>query len=368
MSKPAIMMVLIAMAVGAAAQTASQPPELLPIVQLGKFGYIDRSAKVVIPPQFVGAWDFSEGLAVVTVFVPDYLYPLAGVIDASGAWVVQPTFSKIGTFHEGHARAELNDEYGTWVLLSKSGEIVKVPSTDITAVSMQIGEMSEGLVSFSPKGDKFGFMDAAGSLAVPVTYSSVSSFHEGLAEVCQEKCGYIDVHGQIVIPSTYTAGLDFEGGKARVCNGSTCGYITKTGVFAPSPEVFLLAHLFGQHIVEYNSDGLHALYKDGLVGFVDDHDKVIIKPQFKDADEFSEGLAAVTVDEYGTCGYIDKTGKMAIPAIFGSCDKFTGGIAAIDRFDANQGTSIGYIDKKGHLLWLSTATGLQMPQTLKPKK
>jgi hypothetical protein len=362
--KRAILVILLTVVVGVNAQTASQPPELLPIVQYGKFGYIDRSAKIVIQPQFAESWDFSEGLAIVTAFGPDYLYPLAGVIDASGAWVIKPTFIKIGTFHEGHARAELNDRYGTWVLLSKSGDTVKVPSEEVTADSMQIGEMSEGLVSFSPTGEKYGFMDGGGALAVPVSYSSVRSFHEGLANVCQEKCGYVDVHGHVVIPLTYSTGLDFDGGKARVCSGNKCGYVSKTGTFTTSPEVFLLDHLFGQHIVEYNADGLHVFRKGALVGFVDDHDKVAIKPQFKDADEFSEGLAVVIVDEYGTCGYVDKTGKMAIPAVFGGCDKFSGGIAPIDHFDANQGTSIGYVDKKGHLLWLSTATGLQTSQTV----
>ena len=368
MSKPAKILVFFAMAVGAGAQTASQPPELLPIVQYGKSGYIDRSAKVVIPPQFVETRDFSEGLAVVKAFVPDFLYPLAGVIDTSGAWVIQPAYEKIGTFHEGYARAQLHDQYGTWVLMSKSGNTVKVPSADVTPDSMQVGEMSEGLISFSPTGEKFGFMDTVGSLAVPVIYASVRPFHEGLANACQDTCGYVDIHGQVVIPLVYSAGLDFDGGKAGVCNGRKCGYVTKTGAFTASPEVFLLAHLFGQHIAEHNADGRHVLYKDGLFGFVDDHGSVAIKPHFKDAQEFSEGLAAVTEDEYGTCGYIDKTGKLVIPAIFGSCDKFAGGLAAIDRFDANQGTSIGYIDKKGHPLWLSTATGLQIPQTLMRKK
>lgn len=368
MQKPAIVIVLVAAVVCARAQSAPAPPELLPIVQYGKAGYIDRSGKIMIQPQFVRGWNFFEGLAVVTMTVPDKAYPLAGVIDTSGSWVIQPQFEKIGAFHEGYASAELNDQYGTWVLLSKSGSIVKVPAADISPNSMSIGEMSEGLVSFSPTGEKFGFMDTVGSLAVPAIYASVRQFHEGLASVCQEKCGYVEAHGQGVIPLAYSAGLDFNGGKARVCNGSKCGYVSKAGVFTQSPEVFQLAHLFGQHIVEYNADGRHVLYRDGLFGFVDNHGNTVIKPQFKNAEEFSEGLAAVTVDEYGTCGYVDKSGKLVIPAIFGSCDRFTDGLAAIDRFDATLGTSIGYIDKAGHVIWLSTATGLQAPQTLMRKK
>jgi hypothetical protein len=33
----------------------------------GKWGYIDKSGKLVIEPQFTDAWNFSEGLAPVKV-------------------------------------------------------------------------------------------------------------------------------------------------------------------------------------------------------------------------------------------------------------------------------------------------------------
>jgi len=345
-------------------QDAAAATELFPIIQYGKVGYIDKSGKIAIPPQFANGGGFSDGLAVVWVDTPDYMFPLAGVIDASGGWVIPPQFDRIGEFHEGFARAKLNDQFGTWVLLSRSGATRMVPSQDVAPNSMAIGEVSEGLVSFSPTGDKFGFMDTAGALAVQPDYKAVRPFHEGFAGVCLDKCGFVDRHGQVVIPLTYTAVRDFRGGKARVCTDGKCGYVSKNGAFSQSPDVFLVAGMMGSDIVEYNADGRHAFYRDGQWGYVDDHANEVIKPKFREAQEFSEGLSSVTVDEYGKCGYIDKTGKQVIPAVFSSCDNFSDGLAAISRFDATLGSSVGYITTNGRVVLLTTASALQVPQTL----
>jgi hypothetical protein len=347
---------------------AAGTPELFPIVQYGKVGYIDRSGKIVIAPQFAAGASFSEGVAVVWVETPDYAFPLAGVIDPSGSWVIPPQFDRIGDFHEGFARAKLNDQLGTWVLLSRSGTVRRVPSRDVSPNSMSIGEVSEGLVSFSPTGDKFGFMDTAAALAIQPIYTRVRPFHEGLAAVCLEKCGFVDTHGQIVIPLKYEATLDFRKGRARVCAEEKCGYVSKTGLFTQSPDVFLLEELMGSHIAEYNADGRHAFYKHGQWGYVDDRARPVIKPEFVRAEEFSEGLAAVTIDEYGRCGYIDKLGKQVIPPVFSSCDQFTKGLAAIARFDATLGTSVAYITSSGRLVSLTTASRLALTQSLMPTK
>ncbi len=356
MAKTSLWIGLMAAVVYGWAQAPGQPPDRFPFAQYGKVGYIDRSGKVVIAPRFTQGGDFSEGLAAAWTETPESMFPLAGVINVSGNWVIHPQFDKIRTFHEGYAAAKLKDSFGTWALLSRSGGIVKVPSSEVFSDSMSIGDASEGLVSFSPTGETFGFMNTAGSLVVAPAYLSVRPFREGLANVCREKCGYIDVHGVVVVPLIYRAGLDFKAGKARVCNSDKCGYVDKAGVFSPSAEVFLQADLFGTHVVDYNADARHASYQGGKWGYVDDRGSQVIRPQFQNATEFSEGLAAVTVDEHGTCGYVDKTGTLIIPAIFHSCDSFADGLAAIEQFDATLGTSVGYIDKRGKTIFLSIAT------------
>ena len=62
-----------------------------------KWGYIDKSGKVVIEPQFDSADDFSEGLAKVKKDGK------RGYIDKIGKVVIEPQFDEVWDFSEGLA-------------------------------------------------------------------------------------------------------------------------------------------------------------------------------------------------------------------------------------------------------------------------
>ena len=53
----------VALIVILAASHALRPAAIFPVVLNGKFGYIDRSGKLLIRPQFNGAGSYAEGLA-----------------------------------------------------------------------------------------------------------------------------------------------------------------------------------------------------------------------------------------------------------------------------------------------------------------
>ena len=84
--------------------------------------------------------------------------------------------------------------------------------------------------------------------------------------------------------------------------------------------------------------------------------KLVIAPQFFVAHDFSEGLAAVRVEETADSkfGYIDRSGNMAIAPRFHQAGPFSEGLAAVEtsaRVVGNQVVDIawGFIDKAGVL-------------------
>ena len=74
-----------------------------------KYGFIDKSGKVVIEPQFDDAGGFSEGLARVE---KDGKW---GFIDKSGKVVIEPQFDEVGDFSEGFGKVK------------KDGKVVNEP-------------------------------------------------------------------------------------------------------------------------------------------------------------------------------------------------------------------------------------------------
>jgi hypothetical protein len=82
--------------------------------------------------------------------------------------------------------------------------------------------------------------------------------------------------------------------------------------------------------------------KYGLYGFINTKGEIVIEPQFKEALEFSEGLAPVETSE--GWGYINKEGRIIITPQFLAALKFSEGLAAVQSKDNKL---FGYIDKTG---------------------
>src|SRR5258705_10810529 len=66
---------------------------------------------------------------------------------------------------------------------------------------------------------------------------------------------------------------------------------------------------------------LRPIQQDGKWGYIDSVGRVVIKPQFEWAEEFSEGLAAFQ-NKDGKHGYVDQTGKIVIEAKFDNWTEF----------------------------------------------
>lgn len=328
---------------------------LLPISTGDESGFINTSGVVTIWPRFQRVGTFEEGLAPAWQVFPDELYPKVGYIDRTGAWAIKPQFEWGAPFHEGYARVHLSDKYGTKALVSRIGTIVRIADP-----VYDIGDVYSDRVVYSPDGYSFGFVDSAGKLVISTQFDAASPFHEGLARVEKTKAyGYIDLHGKVVIPLRYAVASDYHAGRAAVCElpRSRCGYLNLHGDFQPTINTLSRPWLFDQSLpLDYNEDGLHPYYDDesGKFGYVNDEGRIAIRPQFYNADDFSDGLAAVSLDQYSCCEYIDTHGKAVLSSLIG-CEPFVKGIAGTTRRTSGPVTEFRYIDKRGRSIWTSSA-------------
>jgi hypothetical protein len=333
----------------------------------GKYGFIDKTGKEVIPLKYDSAYDFSGGLAVIE------LDEKRGFIDKTGKEVVPPKYYSAHSFSDGLALVTLNDKVG---FIDMSGEEV-IPCEYYYNYPVTREEYayryscSDGIVMVTDGTDQLGYIDKTGNMIVPIgKYSYGNFFSDGMAAVQLDtgKWGYIDITGKEVLPCEYGAAKDFSEGLALVRGDSRGMYkdffIDKTG-----KEIFALKGDYSW--VQEFSDSMAKVVSDGGYGFIDRTGTEVVPPKYMKAKNFSEGMAAVFVGVLsndssdwayiydGKWGFIDKTGKEAIPLKYNYVGSFSEGIAQVniggkyyegEWSDWAEGGKWGFIDKAGKVI------------------
>jgi hypothetical protein len=109
--------------------------------------------------------------------------------------------------------------------------------------------------------DKYGIIDTAGNIVLPVEYESTSPrgrkyvyLEDSLALVEKDgRLGYVDLDGKLVVPMYFTDAFHFTQGLAAAKHNGQWGYINKRGDIY-LPFVFQMASPFrwGHAEVIYN--------------------------------------------------------------------------------------------------------------------
>src|SRR5437660_12636727 len=94
---------------------ASGGAALFPVKMNGRYGYITKSGKVAINPQFDDVGQFSEGLA------PVKLGKTWGYVDRNGKLAINPQFDVADPFSDGLALVGTGYRYG---YIDKAGKLV----------------------------------------------------------------------------------------------------------------------------------------------------------------------------------------------------------------------------------------------------
>ena len=179
----------------------------------GKWGYINRFHKVVIPLVYDNCGDFSEGVAYVGIDTENGTK--YGCIDRNGNllipcvydWCTPPIYDVI--------YVTLNGMDATFTKDGKECIPVIYDHIDIFYPE------NKGLARVKSTDGRYGFVKRNGDVVIPVSYEYCESFFtDGLARAKLEgQWGYLDHVGNDVIPFQYDSAGIFKDGRAEVVMG-----------------------------------------------------------------------------------------------------------------------------------------------------
>jgi hypothetical protein len=222
------------------------------------------------------------------------------------------------------------------------------------------GKVDDVTLKPAQQGGKWGYVDAAGTFVITPQFDSVDPFSEGVAAVeLNKRFGYIGTDGHFVIQPKYFRAEPFKEGFAWVMTRKPWtpfgtgeyGFVARLGqgtfIDHSGREVRRPFPIAG---ISNFSEGLAAVRPgkvsegySGKVGYLNVEGKWSIKPQFDEARDFSEGLAAVNRGAKGHMGgkwgYIGKDGAVAIPFQYDFASQFRDGQACVE--EAGQWKLIG---------------------------
>lgn len=294
--------------------------------------FIDHEGTVVFEnPYTLCSGYYSEGLMAVGVVneMSDYEdvdflhYGKMGFLDTTGKMVIPADKYELPimegpvyySFSEGLCRQSADS---CTVFINKRGRVV-------VRCKGYAGDFHEDMAWFFDDSGQYGFIDRSGDVVIPCQFDAVGDFSEGLCWVQRgDKCGYIDKTGRAVIPLVYdvialyedteameTLGSQFREGRCWLAKGGRFGCLDAQGnviiPFRYAPGYNPDGEWFEQAPVFDFHEGLARVWKDGKYGFVNRDGEEVFSCQFDQAQDMSEGLAAVCRND--KWGYIDAQGQ-----------------------------------------------------------
>ena len=205
----------------------------------GRFGFIDRAGREVIPLEWDSARPFSEGLAAVE------RGGRWGFVDAAGKVVIEPAWDEVESFQQGLAWVVRDRRAG---FVGRDGRVVVPLEFDGWVDRAARPFWSEGLRGMKAVDGGWGFVDRTGRWVIPPVHDFVRPCSEGLCAVQKGGLwGFVDLSGATAIPcryqrleSTFAGGLAYVSRRLRADLPHFAeGWIDRTGrEFFDEPPVF----------------------------------------------------------------------------------------------------------------------------------
>ena len=229
---------------------------LAPVKSNDLWGFVDKTGKIVIEPQFTQVMQFDKGVCVVEIGggsrrgMGKY-----GIIDKTGKWIVEAQYPEMGYFSEDVVCVATSQ--GKVGFMDRTGKWVIEPKFDLRNRNKKYGDFDGSLSRFEGglacvlSNGKFGFIDKTGNWVIDPQFVEMSFFRDGYADIEMDgKSGLIDKKGNWVIQPKYCGMQQYDSAKGQMvvynCSG---GMITGKGVTdVTGKEIIPLVY----HSVEYS--------------------------------------------------------------------------------------------------------------------
>lgn len=211
-------------------------------------------------------WQFSEGLAGFSKKDSDGRQRY-GFIDKSGKIVIEPFYDQVLPFTNGLASVMRDEKFG---YINRKGEL-EIPIQFAFASPFS----DKGFAAVATSIDHIGVIDKKGTFIVNPKYEEVIVDGDEFIVKEKNKCGIIDKDGKEIIPMDFKVISKFKGQPFTMASidGNSYGIIDRKGKFAVNPQFDQGSSFIGE---------LAIVASGGDIGLVDTKGKYIVNPRFKD--------------------------------------------------------------------------------------
>lgn len=180
--------------------------EYFKVFQNGKCGLIDNTGELLIPIQYEEIGSFSKGHAVVK---RNFRW---GLVDAHNNFIIEPNYDFVSIYDDIIAT---KTHQGVWKVFDSNGKLLntKIDGAMVDTTSPWLWDGMAAVVI----GDKCGFLNNKGDIAIKPDYDLVQHFSNGTGLVMQNGIWkFINKNGTVASPLTFSEAAPFAQGKAAV--------------------------------------------------------------------------------------------------------------------------------------------------------
>ena len=202
-------------------------PRLYPVVENGRWGFIDSQGEVVVTPRYEWAANFSRDLALVR---ENGLY---GYIRRNGDVAIEPQYEDAWHFSDGLAPVMID---GQWGYIDGEGVLRVEPQFELNPSVLEEREVDDTGLQLMREDGRYGFSRPDGTVDIDTRFDGAWYFSSGLARVqVGDKWGYINRDGDVIVEPRFDRAWDFNDGVAMVEVDGAIGYINRQGNYIWEP-------------------------------------------------------------------------------------------------------------------------------------